>query len=156
MEQLKSVLTAACMLSLAIGLCNVIKPSRIFEKQVRFLISLLFVIGLASPLLQIDWQSSPLALAEDLQASQAEKLTQELQTQLLEETAVRTENALLEVLAADGVSCSELDVSVHIDDAQCIYISEVSVVCSDAEKANNILQASFGEEVTVHVTEMVP
>lgn len=154
MEQLRTIITAACMLSIAVGLCNVLKPSKLFERQVRFLISMLFAICLAAPILRIDWRAAPSELARTQMDVQAEQLTQEAQQLVLEETALQTESALRGILEDSGITCPELDVSIHIDDEQCIYISEVSAVCSNAPQAGELLRTNLGEEVTLHVTEL--
>lgn len=156
MNDLKAVLTAACMVSLAVGLCHALKPSHLFERQVRFLISLLFVIGLAGPILTIDWRSAAAIIQNEPAAAENPQLEEELEVQLLQETAVRSETALRELLASNGISCTELDVSVHIDETNCIYISEVSAVCSDAGKTTDILREQLGEGVTIHASEMDP
>ncbi len=154
MNALKTILTAACMVSLAVGLCHALKPSHLFEKQVRFLISLLFVIGLVSPILNIDWRSALAFTQEIPAAAENPQLETQLQAQLLEETAARTETALRELLALNGIRCTEMDVSVHIDEMNCICISEVSIVSSDVRKTTDILQEQLGEEVTIHAAEM--
>ncbi len=154
MEQLKTIITAACMLSIAVGLCHVLKPNKLFEQQVRFLISLLFVISLAAPLLQIDWQIRPSELAEMQDNAYTEQLTEEAANIVLHETETQAEAALQRMLAEKGIACSELTASAHIDEEQRIYISEVSAVCSHVQQTCEILRENLGEEVTLHVAEM--
>ncbi len=154
MNEIKAVLTAACMVSLAVGLCHALKPSQLFEKQVRFLISLLFVLGLVSPVLTIDWRTMAAFMQETPAAAENAQLETQLQSQLLEETAVRTETALRELLASNGIRCTEMDVSVHIDETNCICISEVSTVCSGVGRTTDILREQLGGEVTIHAAEM--
>lgn len=154
MEQLRTIITAACMLSIAVALCNLLKPSRIFERQVRFLISLLFAISLAAPLLRIDWTLPPAELSQMQMDAQTQQLAQEAQQLILTETKHRTQAALCDILTGNGITCPQLEVEIHIDDEQCISISEVSAVCSDPEKARGLLRSNCGEEVTLHVTEL--
>lgn len=154
MEQLRTIITAACMLSIAVGLCNILKPSKLFERQVRFLISLLFALCLAAPLLRIDWHAAPSELAAVQMEVRADQLRQDAQQLVLEETAARTENALCGILRNNGIVCPNLDAEIHIDDEQRIYISEVSAVCSDPAQAADLLRTNLGEEVTLHVTEL--
>lgn len=153
MEQLRTIITAACMLSIAVALCNLMKPSKVFERQVRFLISLIFTISLAAPLLRIDWTLPPAELSQMQMDAQAAQLTQEASRLILTETQQRTQTALRDLLTENGITCPQLEVEIHIDDEQCISISEVSAVCSDAEKARGLLRSNCGEEVTLHVTE---
>lgn len=153
MEQLKAVITAACLLSIAAGLCDLIRPDQQFRPQIRFLISLLFVIGLTSPLLHLD---ADLVLSDPLdvqQTVQEEKLADTAEALILEETARRTEDALRELLSQNGIACTEMEVSLHIDELQCISISEVRTECSDMQRGCALLEMQLGEGVTIHVAE---
>ncbi len=155
MEQLKTLITMSCMLSITVGICNILKPSALFERQIRFLISMLFVIGLAAPLVNIEWKLTPITSRENTVNAQTASLTQQAQDLILSQTAAHTETALEELFNLNGIKCSELQVTAHIDEGQCIYISEVSTVCSDSQRACEILRTNLGEEVILRVTEMV-
>lgn len=154
MEELRTVITAACMLSIAIGLCNMLRPSRQFEQQIRFLISLLFAVCLAGPLLRMDLTLAPPEADMVRTAIQAEQITDTAQELILTETAEKTEAALCARLAENGITCPELKAEIHIDDKQRIYISEISAVCSDTVRAGAILRSDLGEEVTLHVAQL--
>ncbi len=153
MEQMKTVVIGACMLSLAVGLCHMIKPSRTFEKQVRFLVSMLFVICMVSPFLHLEFSDIPELLAEAEETEQSQALEEELQSQVLASTRTQTEAAIAQLLTAQGIACSEIAVTVHIDETGCISISEVSVTCDDEQKASESLRSALGEEVVLHVAE---
>lgn len=154
MEQLKIIITTACMLSLAVGLCNILKPSKIFERQVRFLTSMLFVIGISTSFLKIDWDLTPMKPVESTENVQTANLTLEAQSLILTETENQAERALHDLLKENNITCSDLQVSVHIVEGQRIYISEVSAVCNDTQHACEILRENLGEEVILHVAEM--
>lgn len=153
MEQVRTIIVTACMLSIAVGICSILRPSKAFDRQVQFLISLLFVIGIAEPLLRTDWRMPPVGVIDVQMQEQSENLTTEAQNLILAETASQCESALYDLLTQQGITCEEMDVSVHIDEEACIYISEVSAVCSDAEASQAVLREKLGEEVTIHVTE---
>ncbi len=155
MEQIRTVILGACMLSIAVALCNMIRPSRIFERQVRFLISLLLVISITTPFLQIDYADALEALTETAEPPETAVLEETLEAQLLEETALCSEAAVRSLLSQAGIACTEADVIVHIGDTGSIYISEVSVTCSDFRGASEILRENLGEEVILHVSEVV-
>ncbi len=154
MEQLRTIITTACLLSIAVGLCSLLRPGRQFDKQLRFLISLLFVIGIAAPFLQIDWRMPPSAFAQIRQSEQTQMLAEETEQLILEETARKTESTLHAFLTENGIACSDLHVSIHIDETKRISISEVSTECSDRQRAYELLRTQLGEEVTLHVSEM--
>jgi hypothetical protein len=153
MNQLRTIFITACMLSIAIGICNMLRPARRFERQVRFLVSLLFAIGLGAPLLRMDLRIPPTALASAQVNAQTDRLAQDAQEILLEETKRCTQAAIEKLLAENGISCTQLAVQIHIDDEQCISISEVSAVCSDVQRARTILQTHCGKEVLLNVSQ---
>ncbi len=153
MEEIKSVIFGACMLSLAVGVCNMVRPSRLFEKQVRFLISLLFVLCLSVPLLQIDYEGIAARLEHADALPEADSLTAAMEQQLLEETALCSEAAIRTLLEQNGIRCMQAQVSVHIDAAGSISISEVSVTCDDFRSASQLLRQQLGEGVKLCVEE---
>lgn len=155
MEQMKSIITAACLLSIAAGICDLIRPDQQFRPQIRFLISLLFVIGIAAPLVHLD-VDFVLSGASEIQGTvQEEQLSDTAEELILTETERRTEEALRTLLNRNGIACTEMEVSLHIDDGQCISISEVRTECSDMQAALALLEMQLGEGVSVHVTEVV-
>lgn len=154
MDQLKAILTTACLLSLTIGLCNVLKPGVIFEKQIRFIISLIFVLGLVSPILSLKSDGVCVTFAKSSGEVNAQSLTEQMYDEILIITEDKTETALLELLSSNGVECEDLQIQAHIDEGQCIYISEVSVVCDEPQRTCEILRESLGEEVVLHVSQM--
>jgi hypothetical protein len=156
MESLKNVVAGACMLSMAVGICSLIRPSRLLERQVRFLISLLFVASFTAPLLQMDFSGSLSELSSALRTEQTAGLEDAVEESLLSETRSRAEEALRELLSEAGISVSELSVTVHIDESDSIYLSEVNVTCGDYQKTCEVLQEALGEEVTIRVTEIIP
>lgn len=155
MEHLRTVILGACMLSIAVALCNMIRPSRLFERQVRFLISLLFVISLAAPFLQMDYQAALDLMAQAADPPETAALEETMEAQLLEETALCSEAAVRALLEQEGIACTETDVKVHIDESDSIYISEVSVMCDNLQRASEILRENLGEEVILHVSQVV-
>ncbi len=155
MEQIKTIITAACLLSIAAGLCDMVRPDQQFRPQIRFLISLLFVIGLAAPLANLDADIILSGTSGMQETPQEERLSDTAQALILEETKRRTEEALCTILNQNGIACTEMEVSLHIDNAQCISISEVRTECSDMQAALALLEMQLGEGVSIHVTEVV-
>lgn len=144
LETLKSSVLSVCMLSTAVAICMLICPDTALEKQVKFLISLLFMISLAVPLMQLEFPES----LEEMQQTQAE-------TSALSLTQSCAEEALQLLLAQEGITCTELHVSVHIADDQSISITEVSAVCDDYQNACRVLENALEEGTALYVTEIL-
>ncbi|MBQ7003814.1 MAG: hypothetical protein IJN57_07625 [Oscillospiraceae bacterium] len=155
MEQFRTIISGACMLSLAMGLCTMIQPGRLLEKQMRFLLSLLFVLCMAVPFLRIDYDTLTERLMQADVLPESGTLTTAMEQQLLEKTALCSESAVRTLLSAEGIACTDVSVSVHISETGSISISEVSVVCDDFQRASMLLRQQLGEEVALRVEEVV-
>lgn len=141
---LKTAVISVCMLSIAVAVCTLVTPNTALAKQVRFLISLLFIISFAVPLTDLEF---PVSMSE-VQQKQSQETVQAV-------TQKYTENALRLLLEQEQVSCSELHVTVHINEDQSISIREVTAVCDDFQKACYVLEQALGEEAEIRVTQIL-
>lgn len=155
MEQLRAAVLAVCMLSAAVGLITLIRPGRVLERQVRFLVSLLFVVSLTAPFLHMEVPSSLGELQAREAQAHADAITAEMEAQMLAQTQMLAADALQELLAAQGITCEEITVQAHIGENGSIYLSEVSVRCDDFAGASGVLTDALGEEVSIRVTEVL-
>ncbi len=153
MDQIRSIVTGACMLSLAVALVYMIKPSKNFQNQIRFLIAALFVLTMLAPFQEVDVSELSIMNRSSEAAPQTVAMDDALESELLSLTAEQTEAALLQSMTAQGIACSEIEASVHIAESGSISISEISVICSDTDAALELLRMLLGEEVTLNVTE---
>ncbi len=153
MDQIRSIVTGACMLSLAVALMYMIKPSKNFQNQIRFLVAALFVLTMIAPFQEVDLSEFSVMCSSTEVSAQAAAMDDTLEAELLSMTTEQTEAALLQSMTAQGIVCSEMEVSVHIAESGSISISEISVICSDTEAAYELLRMLLGEEVTLNVTE---
>ncbi len=155
MEYLRSSVLGACLFSAVVGICTLIRPSRALERQVRLLLSLLFVISLAAPLTQMELPASLEALCEQQAQAHAIDVDEAFTAQLLTETQKQTEAALRERFAQAGITCTDLSVALYIDEDDCIHCKEVRAVCDDFAGGCALLKETLGEEVTICVTEIL-
>ncbi|MDE6729509.1 MAG: hypothetical protein K2J71_01875 [Oscillospiraceae bacterium] len=146
LESLKSAVISVCMLSIAVAICTLILPDTTLTKQVRFLISLLFIISLAVPLADLEFPVS----MQEIQQEQSQETAQAV-------TELYLKNALLALLEQEQIVCEELEVTVHIDESGSISIREVEVnaLCDDFQKACRVLEQALGEEAEIHVTQIL-
>lgn len=151
MEQLRASVTGVCMLSAAVGICTLILPGKALERQVRFLLSVLFLISIAVPLTQMELPDVSAAAVPQTQAQEYAALDDAV----LRETQTRTEAALRERLTAADIRCEALSAALYMGEDRCIYCSEVQAVCSDPDRAAAILREALGEEVSIRVAEAV-
>ncbi len=133
-----------CLLSVAVSLSLLICPDTALKKQIRFLVALLYLPALLQPVKILQIPDS----LESVQKAQNDQTVQNLTEQ-----AVR--QAVFQLLAQQNISCSDLHIILHIDDQNCISISEVSLTCDDYQNTVRLLREAFGEEVTLHVSEIL-
>lgn len=155
METLRSAVLCACMLSAAVGMLSMICPGRKLERQMRFLISLLFAVSLAVPIARFELPPELSVLAQEELTAQTQAMDERVRTALIEQTQARAEQALIDALQQRGITCEKLHVSVHFDENNCIYISKVTAQCEDFAGANKALADLLGEEVEVSVTQIL-
>ena len=153
MEQMRAGILSICMLSTAIGICSLLRPEQTLGRQLRFLLSMLLLIGLAVPLLQLRLPAS--AFSGEAFLQQQEEHREAFEERLLLETQKQTETALRERLSAEGITCTMLSVTLHRAEDGSIYCSEVQLSCNAPERAAALLRTLLGEEVSICAGEMV-
>lgn len=152
---MKASILSACMLSAAVGICSLLRPGKMLERQIRLLLSVLFVISLASPLMQIEVPPELTVLAEERLRQREATLRSEMDARVLAEAKPRVEQALTELLAAEGITCTKMEAELYIDEEGCIYCSDIRTECSDFAGACAVLRAAAGEGVNICVTEIL-
>ena len=122
---------------------------------VQGILALLFAACLAVPLLHMELPSDPETLSGGSFSSQTQETENRVRESILRETQDYTAQALRQALANAGITCSELDVQVHIDESDCIHISKVTATCDDFAGANALLSDLLGGEGEIVVTQIL-
>lgn len=151
MESLKLSVKALCLLSTAVSVLSLMVKGKALAGQLRFLLSLLFAVGMASAFVQIE-------VPADLEAAARDALTfhtRAAEETILHETAEKTAAILRQKLQEAGVNCTELSVDVHRDEDGCISITKVYAACDDLAAANTVLADLLGEEVECSAAQIL-
>lgn len=154
-DTIRSAAAAACMVSAGAGLLSLLTPGKALARQMRFLLSLLLAVSLAVPLLHMELPADLETLLQVETEERAAQLEAELREELEAQTAARLRSVLMQKLSDAGISCTELEVTLHSDADGCIHISRVTAVCDDFAGANRLLRTLLGEEGEIVVTEIV-
>jgi hypothetical protein len=154
-DAIHSAVLAACMVSAGAGLLSLLSCGKTLARQMKFLLSLLFAVSLAVPLLHMELPDDLETLVRVTAQEQAEALEERIYEELVQETEQRVRSVLLEKLAAAGITCTELTVTVHRDAENCIHISKVTAVCDAMERANALLPELVGKEAEIVVTQII-
>lgn len=148
METMRAIVLVTCVISLLSGVLDALRPNAKFDRQMRLLLSAVFLLAILTPLvkgareMQVDWDRD-MTVSQDLTAAMA------VQT---EACAVENlENTLKELLQKGGVADAEVEVEMHITEDNSIEIEHVTVFCEDTETAESLLAECLGEEVKIDV-----
>ncbi len=156
MEKLRSLTFIACYLGIAISMLDIITPCDKLKKQIRFIFSMVFIIAIATPLLDggIDFEVPTIEKIENSEEYIA--VTNTYNQSLANSFKQNIENNLKEKLKVNRINPKEILLVVNIDEDNCISISEVNLVLlvqdkSNREKAVNIIKNEIGD-LPVNIT----
>ena len=144
MEAMRAVVLVTCVISILSGVLDALKPNARFDRQLRLLLSAVFVLGILTPLsqgaaaFQPDWEPDTETAAVELEAAAAQA------TQKLEES-------LETMLRQHGIADAQAEAEMYISGDNCIEIEQVTVYCTDPVAAEPLLTDCLGKEVKIHV-----
>ncbi len=148
METMRAIVLITCVISLLSGVLDALRPNAKFDRQMRLLLSAVFLLAILTPLvkgagkMQMNWDSD-MTVSQDMAAAMA------VQTEVC--AAENLENTLQELLQKGGVTDARVKAEVHIAEDNSIEIEHVTVFCGDAETAKSLLAECLGEEVKIDV-----
>ena len=145
MERMRAIVLSACAVSLLAGALDAIRPSPKFDRQMKLLLSAVFLLAILTPLVQgsrdfsVDWSGD-------------EVFSAELTETVAQETAACAAT-LQQQLSAGGVPDAKVQVQMHTAEDGRIEIDCVTAFCTEPEKARALLAESLGNEVKLYVEE---
>jgi len=154
MEIFRMISATACFLGIVITVFSRMYPSEKFEKQMKTIFSLIFLISILTPILNGNLQLPD--ISETVAASSA--YYQEISVNADEYFIRSVENNISIRLEAElnskNIFPLEIQTSVNISDNNSISINEVNVSVTDielAEEIKNCIYASIGKDATINV-----
>lgn len=148
MDTARSIVLITCVISILSGVLDALKPDSRFDRQLRLLLSVVFVLAVLTPFaggirsLHVEWRENVVA---------SEALSDAMASETIAEAGRNLETALTTLLTEGGVTDAAVKVAMHTNDDNSIDIEQVTVLCSDTETARSLLTECLGEEVRVHV-----
>lgn len=150
MSAFSSVIGLACFVSLAISLIDMICPEKKFEKQLKVIFSLIFVISVATPFLKgdiiLDFPEIDIVSA-DISAE-----NERYNDEIIKEIEHNIEEGLHNELLSENLYTKEISVSVNISDNNSISISKVIFYTENSEMDEEIyseIRKILGEETEI-------
>ena len=153
--------------SLLAGALDAIRPSPKFDRQMKLLLSAVFLLAILTPLVQgsrdfsVDWSGDEVfsaelteTVAQETAACAAENLEMTLQQQLSAEQQKKAAEERARAALIAGISPdAKVQVQMHTAEDGRIEIDCVTAFCTEPEKARALLAESLGNEVKLYVEE---
>lgn len=152
MDKIRSIVLIACLLSIAISILDMLYPSKKFEQQVRFIFSLVFLIGLATPFLTGGITFPSISFPDENYSD----ITDSVNSQMNTAVEGNIEKALGNKLSAEKISVKNISVSVTILGEDSISINKVQIVPedkADSDRIKKIISGELGMETNITVAE---
>lgn len=149
MEAMRAVVLVTCVISILSGVLDALKPNARFDRQLRLLLSAVFVLGILTPLsqgaaaFQPDWEPDTETAAVELEAAAAQATQKQ--------AAANLEESLEAMLRQHGIADAQAEAEMYISGDNCIEIEQVTVYCTDSAAAEPLLTDCLGKEVKIHV-----
>ena len=149
MEAMRAVVLVTCVISILSGVLDALKPNARFDRQLRLLLSAVFVLGILTPwsqgtaAFQPDWEPDTETAAVELEAAAAQATQKQ--------AAANLEESLEAMLRQHGIADAQAEAEMYISGDNCIEIEQVTVYCTDPAAAEPLLTDCLGKEVKIHV-----
>ena len=136
MSSFSSLIAVACFVSLAISFVDMICPEKKFDKQLKVIFSLVFVIAVINPLIK---QDITLDFPEFDMVSEGFSFEEERYTdEVIKQIEKNIEEGLKTELIEKGIYTEEISVTVNISDNNSISITKVIFYTETSEKEEEI------------------
>lgn len=148
MEGLNAVIKSVCIISAAICLIEGLSAGTRFKNQVRFLLDLIFVTVIVTPVLKgsFEFEMPDIEQYLTIDYSESEGIYQE---EIKRQTEENISSVLMQQLEAAGINCSSIETNINISETNSISISSVTVNADNFEAAAEVIRNSLGAETEV-------
>lgn len=148
MEGLNAVIKSVCIISAAICLIEGLSAGTRFKNQMRFLLDLIFVTIIVTPVLKgsFEFEMPDIEQYMAIDYSESEGIYQE---EIKRQTEANISSVLMQQLEAAGINCSSIETNINISETNSISISSVTVSADNFEAAAEVIRNSLGAETEV-------
>ncbi len=139
-----------CFCGIGTALLDLLIPDDKFSKQMGFVISLVFVIGIITPLAEVINNFSKEYSSLETSTYQVKYENEEVYKQSLKKvTESNIEKSVRKMLEDSEIEVYKISVSVDISESSCISISRIDIDCSNFEKASEIIKNEVTKECEI-------
>lgn len=149
MEETMNSIKSVCIAVIGLSVLENLTASVRLKNQMKFLLSLAFLILLTAPVAK-GVKEFDFSAAEDFFTTKNYAVSSELYENTLEN---QVSNNLKEVIgscfSSAGISYSKLEFEINISQTNCIDINKVIINTEQYDEAQEILKENFGEEIEI-------
>lgn len=150
MDILNKMILTACLCGIAVSICDMVSPSEKFSKQIHFILSLVFAIGILTPVIGIVQKFSDDSSVMSMESYDFQSENEVVYDKYLKQiTEDNIENSLRMLLENNNITVDKICVEIDISDNSCIFINNIGLSCNDFEKASEIINSEVGRECGV-------
>ena len=159
MDAFKELVTTLCLAGIGLAIYKMMVPSGTYEKQIRVLVSLVFILGVISPFARGEISIPVSANNELIESIEYARIEEQANSYLKSHFTTNLESALIKVLEEKGIDVDKISVNVDISEEYSISINEVRVLISNnadtgAVKAAIIKEVGEDTEIQVDILEV--
>lgn len=154
METFSMISATACFLGIVITFFSRMYPSEKFEKQMKTIFSLIFLISIFTPVLNGNLQLPDISETVTASSIYYQEISANADEYFIKSVEKNISNRLEATLNTQNIFPVEIQTCVNISDSSSISINEVNVTVTDIELADTIRKsicANIGEDIVINV-----
>lgn len=149
MEETMNSIKSVCIAVIGLSVLENLTASVRLKNQMKFLLSLAFLIVLTAPVAK-GVKEFDFSAAEDLFTSKSYAVSSELyENTLKNQVSDNLKEVIGSCFSSAGISYSKLEFEINISQTNCIDINKVIINTEQYDEAQEILKENFGEEIEI-------
>lgn len=151
MDMLGRFIMTVCICTIAVSVCDMLCTDGKFTKQIRLILTLVFVTGITAPVADLIKNNQ---IEETFYALRsydgASNENSEVYRSYLKRTVEENINAeFCRILESEGITAEKICSEIYISEDYSISIIKAGIKCDDFTKAEEILRNRTGEEFEI-------
>ncbi|NMB29898.1 MAG: hypothetical protein GX988_00435 [Clostridiales bacterium] len=154
MDTFKELITTLCLAGIGLAIYKMMIPSGTYEKQIRVLVSLVFILGIISPFARGEISFPVSATGELVESVEYARIEEQANSYLKSHFTMNLETSLVKSLEEKGIEVDKILVNVDISKEYSISINEVRVLISnkaDTGAVKAAIKKEVGEDTEIQV-----
>ncbi len=156
MAVFQTVTYVACFIGIAVAVLDTLYPNEKFQKQIKMLFSLVFILSIAAPLIKGDIEFTDTAGSVSVNSDSYAEVTDNANNLFIKSIENNISMRISTVLNQNKIICKNIKTSINISDNNSISINEIRLTLEDSgqyKSAAEIINTEVGGDITVNLEE---